>query len=352
MSELQALVLVLMCFVVSLLGTGLLRWHALKCGLLDMPNARSSHSMPTPRGGGAAIFLASQFGMTVLFATGQLDRDLFFALAGGGLAVSVVGYIDDRRHLSAGLRLLVHVAAAVWAVVWIGGIPPLQIADHVVTLGSTGFVLGVLAIVWTLNLFNFMDGIDGIAAAEAALVAVSGAVLAVIAGVSGSVSAACLVFGAACSGFLLWNWPPAKIFMGDVGSGYLGYVIAVLSLASGRESAVMPFGWLILGGVFFMDATVTVVRRTIRGERVYEAHRTHAYQWLARRWGSHQRVTLVIAAINLFWLFPCALLATMYPRHALGILLLALISLLILALKAGAGRSEGASQLSNQIGQP
>ena len=132
-----------------------------------------------------------------------------------------------------------------------------------------------------LNLFNFMDGIDGLAASEALFVIRAGAWLSAA---GGGVTAASGVLAGACAGFLLWNWPPARIFLGDAGSGYLGYVTAVLALASARGNSDAIWVWLILGGVFFVDATVTLVRRVLRGEHVHEAHRTHSYQWLARRW--------------------------------------------------------------------
>jgi Fuc2NAc and GlcNAc transferase len=188
-----------------------------------------------------------------------------------------------------------------------------------------------------------MDGIDGIAASEAVFVALAGALIALYSGASGSASIIALVFAAACLGFLLWNWPPAKIFMGDVGSGYMGYLVAVLALLAGRDNPVALLVWLILGGIFFMDSTVTLVRRVARRERASEAHRSHAYQWLARRWGSHRSVTLATIAINLLWLLPCAFLAATRPRFAGWMVVVALLPICIGALLAGAGRRESRS---------
>jgi len=128
--------------------------------------------------------------------------------------------------------------------------------------------------------------------------------------------------------------------MGDVGSGYLGYVIAVLALAAARENVVTLWTWLILGGVFFVDATVTLLRRLFRGERVYQAHRSHAYQWLARQWGSHLRVTLVVTLVNLLWLLPWAWAAGRFPALSIWIACGALMPLVPLAMFAGAGRRE------------
>jgi Fuc2NAc and GlcNAc transferase len=201
-------------------------------------------------------------------------------------------------------------------------------------------VVGVLGIGWVLNLFNFMDGIDGIAASEGTFVAWSGALLTAAAPASSGVTAAAVILGAACLGFLRWNWPPARIFMGDVGSGYVGYVIAVLALAAGRDDPIALPVWLTLGGAFFADATVTLVRRSLRRERLHKAHRGHAYQWLSRKWGSHRRVTVAVIAINVVWLLPCAWLETVFPRFAAVIATAALAVVAAAALGCGAGRSE------------
>jgi Fuc2NAc and GlcNAc transferase len=327
-------------FASSLLLTQWVRRLALARGLLDVPNVRSSHQVPTPRGGGLAIVLASVAGFILLGCVHLADGKLITALVGGGVAVAIVGFVDDHRPLPAGLRLAMHVAAAVWALAWLGGLPPLRIGQHVVGLGVAGYVLGVLGIVWTLNLFNFMDGIDGIAASEAVFVAGGGALLALVSGLSAAVIGADLVFGAACCGFLVYNWPPARIFMGDVGSGYVGFVMAVLALAVTRQDSSAAWQWLILGGIFFVDATVTLLRRVARGERAQDAHRSHAYQWLSRRWKSHRRVTVATISVNLVWLLPCALMATLHPAWATWILGGALAPLIVLAVLAGAGRAE------------
>jgi Fuc2NAc and GlcNAc transferase len=191
-----------------------------------------------------------------------------------------------------------------------------------------------------LNLFNFMDGIDAIAASEAAFVAAAGALLGVVSGSMPGVSAVALAFAATCCGFLVWNWPPARIFMGDVGSGYLGFVLSVLALAAARDNSAALWIWLILGGVFFVDATVTLVRRLVRREHLHQGHRSHGYQWLARRWGSHLRVTVAVLAVNVFWLLPCAAFAALHPSQAATATCVALAPLVVIALAAGSGRPE------------
>jgi len=320
--------------------TGRVRKSALARGVLDIPNERSSHQSVMPRGGGLAIVLAFNAGLVALAAFGCQCGAVLLALAGGGLAVAAIGFVDDRWSVPPAWRLSVHLAAAIWAVVCLGGLPALTIGNLIVSLSWIGYVLAVLSIVWTLNLFNFMDGIDGIAASEAVFICAGAGTLSLLhAGDAGSVGTLAWIFCAACLGFLLWNWPPARIFMGDVGSGYLGFVIAVLAIAADHDDPAAPWTWLILGGVFFVDASVTLVRRALRGERVYEAHRTHAYQWLARRWG-HRRVTVSVWMVNVLWLWPSAALATSYPGSAIWVLITAFVPLICLSVAVGSGRAE------------
>jgi Fuc2NAc and GlcNAc transferase len=287
-----------------------------------------------------AIAVASILAICCLDAFGFVSRTLTLSIVGGGAAVAIVGFLDDRRSLTALVRLAVHIGAALWALAILGGLPALRFGDRLTTIGIVGNLLGVVSLVWSVNLFNFMDGIDGIAAAEAVFVAWGGALLSSISGTSASVSSAAIVVGAATLGFLIWNWAPAKIFMGDVGSGYLGYILAVLAIASAHDNPTALLTWLILGGVFFCDATVTLLRRLLRGEHVFMAHREHAYQWLARRWQSHSRVTTAVLVIDFCWLLPCALFATKYPAYAAWTVLVALAPVIAMVSMVGAGRVE------------
>jgi len=330
-------------FLASALATGVVRRLAMAHGVIDVPNQRSSHAVPTPRGGGLAVAVVSIAALLILAGSGRLSWSLAVALAGGGGAVAIVGFLDDRRALPVGIRLAVHVAAAVWALVYLGGLPPIQLGERVLSLGWFGDALAVLSVVWVLNLFNFMDGIDGIAASEAVFIALASLLLSVLGGATGDVPSATAVFAAACGGFLVWNWPPAKIFLGDVGSGFLGYIVAVLAIAATRSNPGSIWVWLILGGVFFVDATLTLLRRALRGEHMHHAHRSHAYQWLARNWASHRRVTVAVALVNVAWLLPFALFASL--RGDLGLYVAAggITPLIGLALMCGSGRAEGTS---------
>ncbi|WP_225879087.1 MraY family glycosyltransferase [Zeimonas arvi] len=328
--------LLLLAGVVSALMTGLVRRYALARSILDVPNARSSHTAPTPRGGGVAIVLATLAALPVLAAAGSLPWDALWALAGAGGFVALVGFLDDHGHIAARWRLLAHFAAAAWALAWLGGAPPLHLFGSEIDLGWLGAALAAVYLVWLLNLYNFMDGIDGIASVEAIAVGVGGALLYALTGQPG-LAMAPLALAAAAGGFLLWNFPPARIFMGDAGSGFLGIVLGVLSLQAAWQAPQLLWSWAILLGVFVVDATLTLLRRLLRGEKVYEAHRSHAYQHASRRFGRHLPVTLAVAAIDLFWLLPIALWVGAGGLDGLLGVVLAYLPLITLALKFRAG---------------
>ena len=307
--------------------------------LMDLPNDRSSHEQPTPRGGGLAIVIAFSLSLVILFAVGLLPWPLLMALS-ALLPLAVVGFIDDHGHVSARWRFLLQAMAASWVLYWLGGIETLRVNDVQLALGPVAGLLAGLFMVWMLNLFNFMDGIDGIAASETLSVGLMAALLLSLGTGIGLTATAwvALALAAASGGFLAWNWPPARIFMGDVGSGVLGFVLAVLALWSAIHEELSLVVWLILAGVFLVDATLTLLIRMLRGERWYEAHRSHAFQHAARRWGSHRTVTLSVLAINVGWLLPMAWLAATHPTWELALLALALLPLTLLAYRLGAGR--------------
>lgn len=327
----------------SFILTLFLRRTANVIGLIDVPNERSSHAVPTPRGGGLAIVIASLAGTALLAVLGGIGTHLCVALIVGGAMVATVGFIDDRNSLSAGKRLVVHFIAAIWAIAWIGPLTSLRIANSVVQLGPIGYLLSTLGIVWFLNIFNFMDGIDGIAGSETVFICAAVVLAAYFSGTLKEIPISASVIGFATAGFLLWNWPPAKIFLGDVGSGYLGFMIAALALAQARVDPSALWTWLIIGGVFVVDADITLIRRFLRGEHLALAHREHAFQWLARKFG-HATVTISVILVNVLWLLPCAVASVIWPVYAFWIALLALSPLVIGAIAIGAGRPETACE--------
>ncbi|MGH8501288.1 MAG: MraY family glycosyltransferase [Gammaproteobacteria bacterium] len=338
MDKALAALLLAATFAGSFAATGNIRRYALRHRHLDAPGPRSSHSEPMPQSGGAAIVVPFLCAALVLFLFGAMPSMLFMALFGGGAAVAAIGLWDDRTPVPAGLRIAVHFAASAWAMYCLGGLSPLPFGDISLDLGPAGYVAGAVAGAWLLNLYNFMDGIDGLAAGEA--IAVLGCACLIIAAANPDESLLYLgLLGAATLGFLPWNWPPARIFMGDIGSGFLGFGLAVLAIYTANSGALSIWSWVILLSVFIVDATVTLLRRIINGERWYLAHRSHAYQHAAIRWRSHQSVTLAVLAIDVVWLLPLAWYVNNHSDSGVVVAGLALAPLIILALALGAGKN-------------
>lgn len=319
--------------VASAVGTGLVRHYAYQLHLLDLPEMRRAHRQPTPRGGGMAIAAVVLAGLSIQLWQQQLSAELGMALLGGGVLIAVIGILEDHRPLPRSLRLLVHITAAVWAMIWLPG-PALGVPALATVWALLAHAMELFGLVWLINLYNFMDGIDGLAASEAVFVALAALVLL---DQPSSLSIPLGLIVAASVGFLLWNWPPAMIFMGDSGSCFLGFMLGASALASVRQ-AVLPLGcWLILLGVFLIDASLTLVQRMLAGERWYEPHRSHAYQHAAQRWHSHAWVTLAVWGLNLGWLGPWAWLARLSPMRSPWLVLVAWLPLLVLARMLGAG---------------
>lgn len=326
-------------FSASTVMTFLVRLAAVKGALIDVPNERSSHVDPVPRGGGVAIFLC--FSVAAFFLGGFFPIPWHFiaALLVGGTLVAVTGLVDDYRSLSPGLRVVGHFTAAGLALYLIGGMPSVPILGHEFEFGWIGNALALIGLVWLVNLYNFMDGINGIAAVEAITVGLAVGLTAYAANVV-QTAILPLSLAAATAGFLIWNFPVARIFMGDSGSGFLGLVIGLLAIQSGHLEPVLLWCWLILLGCFVVDSTVTLFRRFLRGHRPHHAHKNHAYQFASRRFNSHAKITISVAAINLIWLTPVsiAVAARMLPG-AIG-LAIAYIPLFLLALYLKAGTEE------------
>lgn len=333
-------IFIFVSFIGSYLLTGAIYRYAETLSLIDIPETRSSHSSPTPRGGGLAIVISYILcSLLVISNTSALFSPYWYLSA--LLLTAFIGFWDDLRGVPVRWRLPVHFAAALLLAV------PFHGNSDILPFWGTGSgrlfatLVIVISLVWLLNLYNFMDGIDGIAAVETISVSIGGAAILLFAG-QGQLAVLLLFLAAGSGGFLLWNWPPAKIFMGDVGSGFLGLAlggIALYSMSGSNRLTVWP--WLILLGVFVIDATYTLARRISGGERWYIAHRSHAYQHAAARYKSHRKVTLSVVWINVFWLSPLAFLAVRFPEIGIYLTVLAFIPLAVLAYYFQAGNPEG-----------
>ena len=289
----SATLLALAAFLGAWWGGELIRRHALRVNLLDVPNHRSSHSTPTPRGAGLALAISVVAALAPR-ALAAGDWTLAAILA-GQVVIAALGFADDIRSLPSLWRLAVQIAAAVWLVAGAGPWLPFQSPWPM----TEGIVVFTLALVWTVGLtnsYNFMDGIDGISGAQAV---VAGAGWALLGWMTGEATIALLglLVAAASLGFLLLNWPPARIFMGDVGSGFLGFTFAALALLAARHSLTLAVCGFLLVWPFVIDAAYTFLRRLRRGENVLEAHRSHAYQRLVVAGRTHRQVTVLYAAL-------------------------------------------------------
>jgi Fuc2NAc and GlcNAc transferase len=322
--------------VIVYLLCGQVRRHALWLRLMDIPNDRSSHTSPVPRGGGITIALV--FLMLLAFLQWQFSdyRDLFTSLYGCGLLIALVGFIDDRDHIAAPVRLAVHFVAAAWAV-YFSSMASAQVAapsDSFLTL-QTLIVLFLL--VWLLNLYNFMDGIDAITSTETLTVTLGAALISWLLFPQDPSWMVLLLLACSVSGFLLWNLPPAKLFMGDSGSAFLGITIGVIVLHAYQLSLPLFYAWIILLGVYIVDSTTTLTRRILNGQRFYKPHRTHAYQHAARRFRSHGKVSVAVGLINLFWLLPAATAVALGVMPGPIAIIITYLPLVALALRFKAG---------------
>lgn len=327
----------LVILIMSSTLTWLLRQYIFTVGLVDVPNSRSSHTLPTPRGGGISFVICFLIGLVFLAYSEFIDWNLFAALAGAGALVALLGFLDDRSSVPPRWRLLGHFFAATLALYCLGGMPTITLLSWTLYPSMITSLLALFYLVWLLNLFNFMDGIDGIAAVEAISICLGAILFYVLQGnFHAAILPACLAF--AVGGFLIWNFPPASIFMGDVGSGFLGIVLGILSIQGAAISENFFWGWLILLGVFVVDATITLIYRALQRETLSQAHCNHAYQHAARYYGKHFPITMGVAAINLLWLLPIAVVVSLgFIKGVTGVLI-AYLPLIGLALKFKAGK--------------
>jgi Fuc2NAc and GlcNAc transferase len=305
--------------------------------LLDIPNARSSHTQPVPRGGGVAIVLTFMMSMAIATCYWTPDGKLLAAILGGGALVALIGLVDDFRDVSVGWRLAVHVLSALWALYWLGGIPEGLLPAAPSALLQ---VLGIVSIVSLINLYNFMDGIDGLASIETVTVCLGGVVLYTCSPTGDMAWIPPAMMLASTVGFLAWNYPPARIFLGDAGSGFLGFMMAIFCVHAAHLDSRLFWAWLILLGVFVVDSCVTLMRRALRRQPLRMAHRSHAYQFASRKYRGHAVVSLAVGAINLGWLLPMALLVAAGRVLPVPALLIAYIPLIALAFHFKAGAAE------------
>jgi Fuc2NAc and GlcNAc transferase len=271
--------------------TYFIRLFALKNKIVSIPNERSLHDIPTPHGGGLAIVISWYVGISILFFCSKIDKNLYFALLSGAI-LTLVSLVDDLRGLKPYIRLIFHFITSIIAFVFLGGLRQLVIPGIQMNYLFLVYPLAIIGMVWFINLFNFMDGVDGFASLEAITICF------VLFLLSGSIINLLLL--ACVSGFLFWNLPKAKIFMGDVGSTQLGFILVVLGIYFHNTYQFSILNWIMLTSPFWFDATLTLYRRWRNGEKLGEAHRKHAYQRIVQAGFSHLKVNVYLLIINLF----------------------------------------------------
>jgi Fuc2NAc and GlcNAc transferase len=283
--------------------------------IMDIPNYRSSHSTPTPRGGGLAIVLIWLIAISYLFFNDDIEKKLYFAFL-AGLPLVIIGILDDIFSLSSKLRFVIQGVSSLAGLLLIKGLQVFEIANLEINGTVILSLFACFFILWCINLFNFLDGIDGYISMEIIFLSLS---------LFFFTSADYLILLAiATFGFIIFNWQPAKIFMGDVGSTYLGYIMAISAIHFQNQQSLSLITWMILASVFLFDATFTIIKRFMNKEKLDEPHRKHAYQRLVISGFSHQKTVLVVLAFNIV-LFGLAFLSYNFEKFAYIPFLVALI---------------------------
>lgn len=336
-----ALCLMMLSVVIAAAGlTVAVRSWAMRRNALVHPSERCSHTIPTPHGGGIAIASMSII-LGVLFSVLDWVPDSsMLAFISLGFMMLALGVWDDFGDVSAKLRLCAHFAVVIVGMWSIPRLPVFSLFGMEVD-SAVAFLLWpllVLSWVWLINLYNFMDGIDGLAAVQG-LVLFAGMALNFWYLGYAQWAWICLFILAAVLGFTILNWPPAKIFMGDGGSGFLGFIIGFMMLLSAAQSSVSMWSWIILLTLFIADATTTLVVRFVTHQNVFAAHRLHAYQKLTVRCGGrHLPVTLGYGAVMLFVLVPVSWLANRMPFSGPVLFAVLFTVASLVMLKIGCGR--------------
>lgn len=328
----QMLPLLLGVFVISVSLTAFYRTVAQALGILDNPNDRTAHLTATPTGAGLCFVVASGIGLLVYgYRSPEVSWD-GFALFVPACFGAMLGYVDDLKDLAWWLRLILQIALA-WMVMWFIDFPLLLIGGYQLQLDIFGELLGALGLVALLNFYNFMDGIDGIAASEGVFVLLAVCVIGG-AGLAGLTAVPLLIVAVGLLGFLVWNKPKARVFMGDAGAIFLGLLLGTLMLT---ETLIPIWSWLILLGVFVVDPALTLFHRALRRQPLNQAHSEHAYQHLNRSVGNWQTLGYV-HGLNFVWLLPMAWLAAHFPQWGGILLIFAYLPVAVLCQKLGSGR--------------
>lgn len=320
------------CFILSWLATSLFIRYAKKSNLLDIPNERSSHTKVTPRGGGLVFIFIWLLFLIAATVGDFFSWSKFLVIVPGTVIVALTGFLDDHYSLKPSYRAMAYFLAGFLVILAIQGLPQIHLNGNIVLpLGWLGGILAIFMIVWSTNLFNFMDGIDGIAAIEALFILGFGGYFLWLSG-GKDLAFSSWLLAAGVLAFLLWNFPPAKLFMGDVGSAALGFIIMVLAILGEKYFDIPLLLWFILYGVFLVDTSMTLFRRMLAKEAWYLPHRSHAYQRLHQLGFSHASILAKVIMVNAI-LAGLAIFGFYHKNYILPLFLIAMLMLLLLYYK-------------------
>jgi Fuc2NAc and GlcNAc transferase len=319
-------------FLLSIIGSIGYKKIAISNKVLATPNHRTLHEIAIPKGGGIVFSTLTVFSVVLVWWKIQLADDLLWVLVTGGLAASIFGFLDDLKNIRASIKLIMHILLSAWTVYWLDGCEQFLI-DWVPRYLSLPLIFFFL--VWMINGYNFIDGIDGMAASGAIFISLT---IALVMFLTVGYTETIYVFiflATAVSGFLIFNWPKASIFMGDSGSVFLGYNFGVLLIFTVMNGDVSIWTWLVVLGYFLSDVVVTQILRVILVKKWWHAHRSHAYQNLARITGNHLKVTRGVAVYNLFWILPLTIWSALVPEFALIAVFLAIVPATVVVFRYG-----------------
>ncbi len=318
--------------VCSGLGVFLYKKIAIQKEIISNLNYRTLHEVPTPRGGGIVFSLLFSFTIFALWYGDEISDQVFYMFGLGGFVATFFGFLDDVKNIKAKIKLAIQLFLGGWAVYWLeyGDLPLLEsIPFLIVTLVALFFM------VWMMNAYNFMDGIDGMAASGAIFISLTLATVLFLTEGSVEIITIFILIAATVSGFMFFNWPPATIFMGDAGSVFLGYIFGSLLLFTVLNNDISIWSWITVFGYFFADTVVTQIMRVILVKKWYLAHRSHAYQNLARITGSHLKVIGAVILYNIIWIFPLVVWSVLQPEMEVVAAILAVAPAMIVTYKYG-----------------
>jgi Fuc2NAc and GlcNAc transferase len=307
--------LLVFCSIILLCSIGIYFYRiiAVHKGIVANPNFRSLHENPIPRGGGIVFSAIFVFCIFVLWEYDVLAYELLMIIGVGGLGTALFGFFDDIYNIRASRKLIMQIIFSVWAVYWINkySILPSENFLFFITMPVT-----IIFLVWTINAYNFIDGIDGMAISGAFYICASLTLIMLLTDGKSDLAIIFFLLMASVSAFIFFNWPPASILMGDSGSIFLGYLFGTFIIITFIQNEISLWTWVVIFSYFFADTTVTLLARLILVKKWYGAHRSHAYQNLARIMNSHLKVTFGVVVYHIIWSLPLALWTIFQPEMA------------------------------------